>query len=257
MTEYFNKHIQNKLKKSKSEQSFFHQEIASRLADRLLDTTKEFSTALEIGSSMKDTVQKLKPTSSYTNTNNLQELEEGQTYDLILSNLRLPYIENVREHVLSAGKKLKGDGLFLASTLGRGSFKEFKEAFEKSESGSEHLTPMPDLQNVGALLQSLKFALPVIDRDIITIHYDSFADIYKDMRTCGSFNFHPNRAKGLTGKSAWKKMEDNYPRIEANGKSVIPVTIEVIYLHGWRPHKSQQQPLKPGSATVSLEEILK
>jgi hypothetical protein len=31
----------------------------------------------------------------------------------------------------------------------------------------------------------------------------------------------------------------------------------VIWLSGWAPHESQQQPLKPGSAKASLEAAVK
>jgi hypothetical protein len=37
----------------------------------------------------------------------------------------------------------------------------------------------------------------------------------------------------------------------------IRATYDVIWLSGWAPHASQQQPLKPGSATASLEAAVK
>ena len=36
----------------------------------------------------------------------------------------------------------------------------------------------------------------------------------------------------------------------------IRATLELIWLSGWLPHESQQQPLKPGSATVSMTKVL-
>jgi hypothetical protein len=33
----------------------------------------------------------------------------------------------------------------------------------------------------------------------------------------------------------------------------IRATFDVIWLSGWAPHESQQQPLRPGSAKASLE----
>ena len=35
------------------------------------------------------------------------------------------------------------------------------------------------------------------------------------------------------------------------------MTFEVLYLAGWSPHESQQQPLKPGSGQVPLGDALK
>ena len=34
----------------------------------------------------------------------------------------------------------------------------------------------------------------------------------------------------------------------------IRATFELVWLSGWAPHDSQQQPLKPGSAQASLEQ---
>jgi hypothetical protein len=37
----------------------------------------------------------------------------------------------------------------------------------------------------------------------------------------------------------------------------IRATFDVVWLSGWAPHQSQQQPLKPGSAKASLAEAVK
>ncbi|HAT36660.1 MAG TPA: SAM-dependent methyltransferase, partial [Rhodospirillaceae bacterium] len=41
---------------------------------------------------------------------------------------------------------------------------------------------------------------------------------------------------------------------DAEGR--IPATFQIIYLHGWAPDSSQQQPLKPGSAENRLSDAL-
>ena len=37
----------------------------------------------------------------------------------------------------------------------------------------------------------------------------------------------------------------------------VRATLEIIWMSGWAPHESQQKPLKPGSAEVSLAKVLK
>jgi hypothetical protein len=37
----------------------------------------------------------------------------------------------------------------------------------------------------------------------------------------------------------------------------IRATFDVIWLSGWAPHESQPKPLKPGSATASLEDAIR
>jgi hypothetical protein len=41
---------------------------------------------------------------------------------------------------------------------------------------------------------------------------------------------------------------------EPDGK--LRATFDIVYLTGWAPHESQQQPLKPGSAQSSLAAAL-
>ena len=36
----------------------------------------------------------------------------------------------------------------------------------------------------------------------------------------------------------------------------IRATFQIVWFSGWVPHESQQKPLKPGSAEVSLSKIL-
>jgi hypothetical protein len=41
---------------------------------------------------------------------------------------------------------------------------------------------------------------------------------------------------------------------DADGK--VRATFEIIWLSGWSPHESQQQPLRPGSARARLADAL-
>ena len=42
---------------------------------------------------------------------------------------------------------------------------------------------------------------------------------------------------------------------DPNGR--IRATFDIIWLSGWAPHESQPKPLRPGSATASLEAAVK
>jgi hypothetical protein len=37
----------------------------------------------------------------------------------------------------------------------------------------------------------------------------------------------------------------------------VRATFEIVWLSGWAPHESQQQPLKPGSAKARLADALR
>jgi NADH dehydrogenase [ubiquinone] 1 alpha subcomplex assembly factor 5 len=254
---------------------FFHEEIGRRLADRIWDTKKEFKNVVEISAGPSTLRPLLAP---HLTPDIYEEADiaaanligrEGQQvdltaplafdekhYHLVISNLALTWVDDVPTALLNMGKLLKGDGLFLASMLGRESFNEFTAAFKEVGALTPHTLPLTDMQAIGSLMHKLKFALPVIDRDIITLTYPNFKTMYKELKATGCANLHPQRAKGLMGKTQWKKMEQTYTNMFQRPDGSLPLTLEVIYLTGWRPHKSQQQPLAPGSGEQRLAQAL-
>ncbi|MDB5613667.1 MAG: SAM-dependent methyltransferase, partial [Devosia sp.] len=48
----------------------------------------------------------------------------------------------------------------------------------------------------------------------------------------------------------------SYAERDGDPDGRIRATLEVIWLSGWVPHESQQQPLKPGSAKTRLGDAL-
>jgi hypothetical protein len=51
-------------------------------------------------------------------------------------------------------------------------------------------------------------------------------------------------------------MAEIYRERFADTDGRLRATFEVIWLSGWAPHESQQQPLKPGSARTRLADAL-
>ena len=51
-------------------------------------------------------------------------------------------------------------------------------------------------------------------------------------------------------------MEDNYWKKYSNKNQII-LSLEIITITGWKEDLSQQIPLKPGQAKISLKEFLK
>jgi hypothetical protein len=53
------------------------------------------------------------------------------------------------------------------------------------------------------------------------------------------------------------RMAEIYGERFADDDGRIRATFDIIWLSGWAPHESQQQPLRPGSAKASLEQAVK
>lgn len=256
-----------------------YDELATRLVDRLLDTKRSFPRVLDAGCGVGTvgnalqaaglTPELLVQVDFAENMLNqaqglriVADVEQSlpvtpESFDLVTGNMLLHWIEDVPRALIRLGRLLKPDGLFLATTLGINSFPELRAAFAEAGDDTPHIMPLTDVQSAGAALQKVGFAMPVIDRDRMILTYKTLADLWQDLRLSGARNLHPNRRKGLTSPRLLKKVEDIYRQKYARADGRLPVTLEILYLHGWRPAAGQQKPLAPGSATVNLNDVLK
>ncbi|TKW60632.1 MAG: hypothetical protein DI628_06950 [Blastochloris viridis] len=177
---------------------------------------------------------------------------EPEAYDAVLVDMLLPTMEDVPVFLYRCLQALRPDGVLLATTLGVESFREFRAAW--NEIG--HVVPLTDVQEAGALLQKLKVALPVVDRDMLTVTFKGFDTMYESLRDHGVGNFSTRRTKGLTGTERFAAMQVAYADMFMRSDGRLPVTVEVLYLHGFKPAASQPSAAKRGSGKVSLVRIV-
>ena len=64
------------------------------------------------------------------------------------------------------------------------------------------------------------------------------------------------RARHFARRGTFHAAAAGYRDLFGDADGRIPATFQVLYLTGWRPHDSQQQPARRGSGTVGLGEVL-
>ena len=185
----------------------------------------------------------------------------ADSLDLVVSTLSLHWVNDLPGALVQIRQALKPDGLLLAAMLGGETLFELREAFLQAEAGQEggarpHVSPFPDVQTLGALLQRTGFALPVVDSDRITVTYESAEALMHDLRAMGEANAASARARHFARRATLRAAADRYREMFGSGDGRIPATFQVLYLTGWRPHESQQQPARRGSGTVGLTQVL-
>jgi SAM-dependent methyltransferase len=181
--------------------------------------------------------------------------------DLVVSALALQLVNDLPGALVQIRRALKPDGLLLAALLGGDSLTELREAFAAAEAEVEggvspRVAPFADLRDLGALLQRTGFALPVIDADRLTVRYASPFQLMHDLRRMGAGNVLAERRRTPLRRATLKRMAEIYGERFADADGRVRATFEIIYLSGWAPHESQQQPLKPGSAKARLADAL-
>jgi SAM-dependent methyltransferase len=182
--------------------------------------------------------------------------------ELVVSALALQFVNDLPGILSQIRRALKPDGLLLAAMIGGDTLTELRQCFAAAEAECEgglspRVAPLADLRDVGGLLQRAGFALPVADLDRIVVRYgDAFA-LMADLRRMGATNILFERRRTPTRRATMLRMAQIYTERFADPDGRIRATFDVIWLSGWAPHESQPKPLKPGSATASLEAAVK
>lgn len=184
-----------------------------------------------------------------------------QSANLIVSPLAAHLTNDTPGLFIQVMRALKPDGLFLAAIPGAGTLSELREALLSAEEEltggvSPRVVPFADVRDVGALLQRAGFALPVIDVENYTVRYDSMFPLMRDLRHMGMANPLANRSRRPPGRKFFLRAAEIYAERFSDPDGRIRATFSIIYVSGWAPHESQQKPLKPGSATVRLKDVL-
>ena len=70
--------------------------------------------------------------------------------------------------------------------------------------------PAVDLRDIGALLQRAGFALPVVDRDVVTVRYGSAFELWRDLRAMGATNVLAERDRRPAGRRLFLRTAEIY-----------------------------------------------
>lgn len=186
---------------------------------------------------------------------------EHEHFDLVVSALSLHAVNDLPGVMLQLRHALKPDGLFMAALLGGDTLHELRESLAAGESKvqggiSPRVAPFADVRDMGGLLQRAGFALPVADVERTVVRYREFSTLVCDLRDAGETNALTQRQRSPLRRDVLAAAKEHYARNNADADGRLRATFDIIYLTGWAPHESQQQPLKPGAAKVRLAAAL-
>jgi hypothetical protein len=183
-------------------------------------------------------------------------------YDLIVSIFDLDVVDDVPGFLARARAHLREDGLFLAAAIGGDSLTELREAFLSADAeigGGAFLrvAPFIPLSESAGLLQRAGLALPVSDVETHVVRYETPLALMRELKALGASNPLADRPHKMATRSLIGAVSAAYERLAQDPDGRVRATLEIIWMSGWAPHESQQKPLKPGSAEISLAKVLK
>ena len=153
--------------------------------------------------------------------------------DLLVSNLCLPFVNDLADTLAGFRRVLKPDGLLLCSTYGSETLGELDYAFAQADT-LPHVHPFAPIASFGDALMRAGFRDPVIDRDVFTLTYPDLPALMAELRALGYANARGDRRRTLTGRGRFAAATRAYEALrQADGR--LPSTWEVLYAHAWAP----------------------
>jgi NADH dehydrogenase [ubiquinone] 1 alpha subcomplex assembly factor 5 len=260
---------------------FLFAEIAGRLADRLSDVRRRFGVGADLGSrgghmvratlatGRVDQLYAIDPSPALSLRLPVPSVaadEEALPFadaslDLAVSSLALHWVNDLPGALVQIRRALRPDGLFLAAMFGGETLWELRQILMEAEltvSGgvSARVSPMADLRDAAGLLQRAGFALPVADRDPLTVSYADAWALMRELGSMGESNAIRLRAPGPMRRAILAEAVRLYQKRHADAAGRVRASFEVLYISGWAPSATQQQPLRPGQAKTRLADAL-
>jgi hypothetical protein len=238
--------------------------VAEELQDRIGYINRAFESTLVIAPRANSFVKALNDTGKFkhiasatpTVSDNLNLA--AKSHDAIISLLDLHAVNDVPGYMAQIANALLPDGLAMFAFFAGETLRELREAWLEAEQqvmggASPRVAPMIDLRESGGLLQRAGLALPVADVDRATIRYADAMSLMREIKALGFANCLAGRSKKFITPGLLFQAATSYPS-DPDGR--ISATIEIAWAAAWKPHASQQQPLKPGSAKARLADAL-
>ncbi len=244
-----------------AEGEFLHREIADQVSERLEEVNKSFKNAAVIGSKAGLWAEMLGlPEIQSVEDRDVLHLE-ANSHDLTVHALALHWANDPVGQLVQMRRALKPDGLMIAAMFGGQTLNELRASLAEAETAIEgglspRIAPMGEIRELGGLIQRAGFALPVADSVNLTVTYETPLHLMRDLRAMGETNVMHARRKTPLRRETLMRAMDIYAEHFAEADGRIPATFEIVFLTGWAPSDTQQQPLRPGSAKARLADAL-
>lgn len=153
-------------------------------------------------------------------------------FDLVFANQVIHWGNPLQAVMQEINRVMNINGCFMFSTLGPDTFQELRYAWSKVHSYA-HTNEFADMHDLGDILLSEHFVDPVVDMEMLTVHYDTLPDLLKALKAQGVRNINQARNQGLTGSKAFHAFQEAMQSFRAE-EGQVPLTYEVVYGHAWK-----------------------
>jgi len=238
---------------------FLHHSARDEVQDRLSFVKKSFSD-VAIVTAFPAIWADAFPNATIVPDDDVLALDPGG-FDLVIHAMALHWANDPVGQLIQCRRALRPDGLSLTICLGGQTLSELRITLSEAEIAetgglSPRILPMPEIRDLGALLQRAGFALPVADSMVMTAEYRDLLHLMHDLRRMGETNALTARLRKPVRRAVFARAAVLYTDHFATKAGHLPASFEMISLTGWAPSDTQPKPLRPGSAQARLADAL-
>lgn len=192
---------------------FLHDEARLEVEERLKDVNRTF-TAPALVCGQPGLWADLFPGAPVVADEDRLELAQG-AHDLVVHAMALHWADDPVGQIIQCHRALRPDGLFLAVAFGGRTLAELRTALAEAEvtvTGglSPRVAPMPEIRDLGGLLQRAGLGLPVADSLPLRVSYPDLAALMHDLRAMGETNALADRRRQPLRREVLRRAEEIY-----------------------------------------------
>ncbi|PZO66968.1 MAG: SAM-dependent methyltransferase [Paracoccus denitrificans] len=253
--------VRQRARATKNPELWLHDLALDEVQDRLSAINRSF-TKIAIVTGNPDFWQAAFPDATVVPDDATLALEPG-CCDLVIHALSLHWADDPIGQLVQSARALVPDGLFLGVLPGGNTLAPLRDALSQAEievTGglSPRILPFGEIRDLGALINRARLALPVADQMTQNVSYRSLFHLARDLRAMGEGNALERRLRRPTARTVFLRAAEILAETAADPQEPerIRVPFDLVFLTGWSPSETQQKPLRPGSAKMSLAEAL-
>ncbi len=237
---------------------FLHRIAATEIKDRLQIVNRSF-TRTAVVSPFPDFWRAFFPDAVHVPEGERLHLPEA--CDLVIHAMSLHWANDPVGQLIQCRQALRPDGFFCAVAFAGETLTELRAALAEAEIAlmgglSPRVAPMGEIRDLGNLLMRAGFALPVADLVHLEVRHEDALALMRDLRAMGESNALDDRHRRIPPRRLFALAAALMAERHADRDGRIRSSFDLAFLTGWAPHPDQPQPLKPGSARISLAEVL-
>ena len=228
------------------------EDAADRLLDRVTETTRHFSAALDIGGrgiiaprlremgiptiamDLSPEMAALSGAPYLAGDEELLPFGPG-SFDLVVANLSLHWVNDLPGALIQIRRAMRPDGLLLASLPLLGTLDELRRALTEAETElrggvSPRISPFPELRDLAGLLQRAGFTSPVADQEEIELLYGNPLALLRDLQAAGERNAISQRSRQIPPAALFPTA---LMRIPVSAAERMRVTLKIGLMTAW------------------------